>query len=386
METCLVYDPALAAYRLAADHPLRPERFVSAVGLMEAYGLLSPPAPRGVGTIDLVPPAGPATDAELQLVHDAGYVAIVHDASTDPRAALPRSGIGTPDTPAFAGMHDAAAAVVGATLTAMRKVVEGRYRRALSVAGGLHHAHRGRAAGFCVYNDCAVAIADTRRRRPDLRILYLDIDAHHGDGVQEAFYDDPGVVTLSIHETGRVLYPGTGYPADTGAGAGVGFALNVPLPEGAGQECYAMVFDRVVEPLARRFAPDIVFAQCGADTHCDDPLTTLGLTVRGYRDICRRITSLADEVCDGRIVACGGGGYGWEHVVPRCWTVLAAVLAGRSLSETLPESWRAQAGIASGATPPAGLFDERSERVAPDPAALSETALACEEVLRWTRI
>jgi acetoin utilization protein AcuC len=384
MDACLVYSPALAAYDLGESHPLRPERFTLAVALMQAYGMLAPPRRPGPGTLDVIEPL-PATDGELALFHDRAYIDTVREASAHPEWFFPpRAGLGTPDTPVFPGMHEASALVAGATVTAMRAVSSRRYRTAFSIAGGLHHAHHDRAAGFCVYNDCAVAIADALETDPDLRVLYLDIDAHHGDGVQEAFYEDPRVLTVSLHETGERLYPGTGSAHEHGAGAGEGFAANVPLPEGATDACFAMAFQRVAEVLARRFAPDVVVAQCGADAHHDDPLTSMGLTVRGHDALVGRIMELAGDVAGGRVVACGGGGYGPLHVVPRCWVSVAARLAGRSLDERLPESWRELVRTTTGGEPPAGLHEDDHAAPADEGRLLEETARTCEEVLRWT--
>jgi acetoin utilization protein AcuC len=382
MDASLVYSPAMAAYDLGPEHPLRPERFTLAVALMEAYGLLAPAGASVRGRLSVVEPV-PATDAELELVHAASYIAAVREASGHPEWFLtPRWGLGTADTPVFPGMHDVSALIAGATLTAMRMVLAGPCRRAFSIAGGLHHAHRDRAAGFCVYNDCAVAIASALVSEPDLRVLYLDIDAHHGDGVQEAFYQEPRVLTVSIHETGERLYPGTGVPRERGAGRGEGFAVNVPLPEGATDACYHRVFERVVEPLTRRFAPDLIVAQCGADAHHDDPLTSLGMTVRGHDELVGRILGLAFETAHGRVVACGGGGYGWEHVVPRIWTSLAARLADHTLDERLPETWRELARTTSRVVPPATLHEDDYAVYPSTEARLMElTERACDEVV-----
>jgi len=385
MDACLVYSPALAAYDLGEGHPLRPQRFTLAVALMEAYGMLAPPQRRGPGTLDVMEPR-PANDGELALAHDRDYIGTVREASAHPeRFFPPRAGLGTPDTPVFPGMHEASALVAGATVTAMRAVLSQRCGAAFSIAGGLHHAHRDRAAGFCVYNDCVVAIAGALKADPDLRVLYLDIDAHHGDGVQEAFYEDPRVLTVSLHETGERLYPGTGAADEHGTGAGAGYAANVPLPEGATDACFALAFEHVAEPLARRFAPDVVVAQCGADAHHDDPLTSMGLTVGGHDELVGRIVGLAGEVAGGRLVACGGGGYGWQHVVPRCWASAAARLAGRSLDERLPESWRELVRTTTGSEPPVGLHEDDFAAPADEARLLEETARTCEEVLRWTR-
>ncbi len=279
----------------------------------------------------------PASMQDLVRVHDHDYVDAVIAASENPSAAAPDRGLGKGDTPAFLGMHAAATLVASASITAMRAVVKRLAVRALSIAGGLHHAHRDRAAGFCVYNDPAIAIAWALDLDTATRISYIDIDAHHGDGVQEAFYDDPRVLTVSIHESGRYLYPGTGSAEERGSGAGLGTAVNVPLPPYATDDCYSLVFDEVVDPVVRAFAPDLIVSQNGADALHQDPLTSLGLTLGGYRWLVDRISTLSDEVCAGRLVALGGGGYAWETAVPRAWTMLAASLLHRAVPEELAE-------------------------------------------------
>lgn len=330
MEVALVYSPALDAYDLSPQHPLRPERVSRAVALMEEYGLITE------GALRPVPPR-PATREELSLVHSPEYIDTVIRASGPGGRWLPVRGIGPGDTPDFPGMHDAAALVAGATTLAVELVTGGRPLRALSPAGGLHHAHRDRAAGFCVYNDVAVAIAAALQDDPAIRIAYIDIDAHHGDGVQEAFYEEPRVLTISLHESGRYLFPGTGDTRERGAGAGLGSAINVPLPPLATDECHLLAFDEVVIPATRGFRPDLIVAQCGADAHWRDPLTSLGVTLHGFRSLYERIVGLADAECDGRLVACGGGGYSWESVVPRAWTLLAAALTGTPVPASLAE-------------------------------------------------
>lgn len=333
MDVAFAFSTALGGYDLGPQHPLKPERVLRAIALIEAYGLVSEDALR-----PLEP--RPASHDELLRVHDAEYIDVVKTASRTGEIWPPERGLGPGgDTPAFKGMHDAAALVAGATLEAVRAVTDGGYLRAFAPAGGLHHAHRDRAAGFCVYNDPAVAIAAALDRDPSLRIMYLDVDAHHGDGVQEAFYAEPRVLTLSIHEDGRYLYPGTGSFRERGTGAGEGFAINVPLPPYATPGCFLLAFDSVAVPAARTFGPDLIVAQCGADAHWSDPLTTLGMTMQGFDDLYSRIVALADDVCGGRLVACGGGGYSWEHVVPRAWTLLAANLVGARLAEELPTAW-----------------------------------------------
>ena len=359
MRVILPFTPKLASYDLGPEHPLKPERFMLAVSLMRAYGLLaekdsaSPPPNKAT----IVEPDDITRD-DLELVHDPGYIDVVMQASADPDRFRPSRGIGPGDTPAATGLHEASLLVCGATARAVREVLASHADRAFAVAGGLHHAHRDRAAGFCVYNDPAVAIRMALRNDPDLRIMYVDIDAHHGDGVEEAFYRDANVLTLSVHESGMYLYPGTGRTSDIGKGAGAGAAINVPLPPYANDACYASVAEQVIAPAARAFGPDLIVAQCGADAHRDDPLTHLGLTLAGYRDLIRGLIQTAEESAQGRIVCMGGGGYGTYSVVPRAWTLAMAEMLDAELAQPLPEIWREEVSHLTGRPVVESLLDE----------------------------
>lgn len=332
----LAYGPELESYRFGPTHPMQPERFSAAVSLMRSWDLLGP----GNGARILTPVM--AADSDLLLAHTADYIAAVREADDDPYAADSRYGLGPGDTPAFAGMHRAAGLAVGATLLATRAVTTGDALRAFSPAGGLHHAHRDRAAGFCIYNDCVVAIERTVLDQPAVRIAYVDIDAHHGDGVQEAFYGRADVLTLSVHESGSYLYPGTGHPREIGEGPGLGAALNVALPPYADDQCYREVLQRAIVPAVTEFAPDLIFLQGGADTHRADPLTHLALSVAGYADLVGGIVALADTVCDGRLIMAGGGGYEPYSAVPRMWACAMALLLGRDIPATVPPEWLAE--------------------------------------------
>jgi acetoin utilization protein AcuC len=342
----LIWDPALADYDLGPGHPLNPRRLTLTVELMAAYGI---PEPGGI----IVPRT--ASEQELMLVHSSGYIETVVEASDWGTGLHAGSGLGTEDNPIFPGMHRISALICGASIVALQEVLSGRRTRTFSIAGGLHHAHRSRAAGFCVYNDVAVAIAVARAARPDLRVLYVDIDAHHGDGVQEAFGGSPKVMTVSLHESGMYAFPGTGFPSEMGYDEGLGYAVNVPMPRLATDECYRLAFDRVVAPLARAFQPDVIVAQLGADAHHDDPLTELGMTLPGYRDIVDRIVGIADDLCEGRLVALGGGGYQIVTVVPLAWTWVMARLLGIELADEVPESWRGRVLAMLGTEAPRSL-------------------------------
>lgn len=363
----LIWDPALADYNLGPTHPLNPVRLTLSVDLMEAYGFLDED--------DIIDPR-PATDLQIALVHSRGYIETVVEASDWGTGLHAGSGLGTDDNPIFPGMHDVAALICGASITGLREVVTGKRTRTFSIAGGLHHAHRSRAAGFCVFNDAAVAIAVAREERPGLRVLYIDVDAHHGDGVEEAFAGSAEVMTISLHESGLFAFPGTGFPSETGYDAGRGYAVNVPLPRLATDECYRLAFDHVVDPLARAFAPDVIVAQLGADAHHTDPLTDLGMTLPGYRDVVDRIIALADDLCEGRLAALGGGGYQIVTVVPLAWTWVMARLTGVELAEEIPENWRERVVAKGLAQPPRTLgADDRFEL----PAAQAEFVLTQTE-------
>ncbi|HWG85526.1 MAG TPA: acetoin utilization protein AcuC [Deinococcales bacterium] len=348
-EHCLfVYSPDYQEYRLRRGHPFDPVRVEASRSLIEACGLLPP---------ELVVPAEAAGDEDLLSVHSEVYLRVVKEAS---RGAAERDlahyGLGTPDTPAFPGMHEAAAAVVGGTLTAARLVVEGTTRRALNLGGGLHHAHRAKAAGFCVYNDLSVAIAELRSR--GLRVAYLDVDAHHGDGVQWLHYDDPDVLTISLHETGRYLFPGTGFTFELGRGDGLGSSLNVPLEPYTEDRSLLEALERVVAPALAWHRPDVLVLQAGADAHFLDPLADLALTTQGLHAAFRLAVQLAEAHCGGRVVATGGGGYATWQAVPRAWTGLYAALAGTTLPDEVPEEWIARWEAIAGEELPHSFADE----------------------------
>jgi len=362
VDTTLIYSPEFATYRFAPGHPLRPERFMLAVELMRDWGLLAEDGAPATTDRARVAGADAASDGDISLAHSPALIAAVKAASADPADADASFGLGDGDTPAFRGMHRAAALAAGGTIEALESVLGSGPARAFSPAGGLHHAHRDRVAGFCVYNDCAIALARATAHRPDIRLAYVDIDAHHGDGVQEAFYERDDVLTISLHESGRYPYPGTGASRDVGDGPGFGYALNVPLPPFADEECYAAALEQVVAPALAAFQPEAVVLQLGGDSHRDDPLTQLGLTVVGYHRTVRRLVAIADAAC-GRIAATGGGGYQPYSAVPRMWACAMAVLLDIEPPETLPAEWLARAAAtARAAGEPApnagGTFDE----------------------------
>ena len=329
--TAVVWDRALLGYDMGA-HPLNPVRVELTMALARELGVLDRPG------VQMITPE-PATDADLLRVHRADYLDAVRAAPHDP--FFTGWGLNTPDNPVFEGMHEASARVCGATIAAAEAVWHGTAVRAVNVAGGLHHALAARASGFCVYNDPAVAIAKLLDQGAQ-RIAYVDVDVHHGDGVQAAFYDDPRVLTISLHETPLALFPGTGFADEIGGAGAEGLAVNVPLPPGTGDAGWLRAFHAIVPSMLRAFAPEILFSQCGADAHRLDPLADLSLSVDGQRAAYLAMRELADELCDGRWVATGGGGYALVEVVPRAWTHLLAVATGEPLEPDTrtPESWR----------------------------------------------
>jgi acetoin utilization protein AcuC len=229
-------------------------------------------------------------------------------------------------------MHEASALVAGATLAAAQAVWTSAAAHGINVAGGLHHAMRRSASGFCVYNDPAIAMAWMREQGAD-RIAYVDLDVHHGDGVQAAFYGDPRVLTISLHEDPATLFPGTGRPSETGEGPGEGYAVNVALPAGTGDAGWLRAFDAVVPPLLRSFQPQLLVSQHGCDSHRLDPLAHLEVTVDGQRRAQSMVHELAHEIAGGRWLCTGGGGYALAAVVPRSWTHLLGIASGRPVTE-----------------------------------------------------
>lgn len=325
-----MYHEGFLAYNFGGGHALRETRVKLARELIRAYGLLD-------GTAEELEPR-PAPDPSIRRVHTDDYLAAVKRLSADPRGDSYAHGLGTPDNPVFGGMYEAAALQVGGTILACEEVVSGRRIRAFNLGGGFHHAMPNRASGFCILNDLAIAITSLLEDHGLQRVLYVDVDAHHADGVQAVFYRDPRVMTISLHEDGRYLFPGTGFPDEIGDGEGRGFAVNVPLPPYTRDVSYLYAFREVVPPLARAFRPEMIVSQLGADAHHLDPLTHLLLTTQAYEAIARILDGLSRELCEGRWVATGGGGYD-VTAVPRVWTVLFASMAGANVGDALPVEW-----------------------------------------------
>ncbi|GAA3963633.1 acetoin utilization protein AcuC [Actinomadura viridis] len=329
----IFWDDRLISYDFGPGHPMNPVRVELTMALAREYGLLDQPNVR----VEEFPAAD---DKLLGLVHDDAYIAAVkHVGATG--LPEPRYGLGSTDNPVFPGMHDASALVAGASVAGARAVWSGEAEHAANISGGLHHALPEAASGFCVYNDPAIAIAWLLANGAE-RVAYVDIDVHHGDGVQAAFYDDPRVLTISLHETPRTLFPGTGFPGETGGPGAEGTAVNVALPPGTGDAAWLRAFDAVVPRLLESFRPQVLVTQHGCDSHALDPLAHLILSVDGQRTAYAALHRLAHELAGGRWLVTGGGGYELVQVVPRAWTHLLAEAAGRSIAPgtATPETWR----------------------------------------------
>lgn len=334
MTVAFVYEEALSRHVLRKDHVLQPTRLQLTYELLEAYHAFRDGS-------EVVAPRM-AEEAELLTFHTRDYIEAVKalsrgEGSVD--AALYNfSAYG--DNPPYEGMYEAAVLAVGASLVAAELLASGRVRVAFNVAGGLHHAAPHYASGFCIFNDPVIAIKHFLKQ--GMRVAYVDIDAHHGDGVQEAFYAIDQVLTISLHESGHYLFPGTGEVNEMGTGAGLGYAVNLPLPPDTGDEAYLWAFRQVVPPMVEHFCPDILVSQLGVDTHYLDPLTHLKLTTGGYTQVVTELKRLAERTKGW--LALGGGGYDLG-VVPRAWTLAYGVMLGRDWPDDIPLSYQDKYGL-----------------------------------------
>jgi acetoin utilization protein AcuC len=350
----IVYGPELARYTFGPDHPLQASRYTLTMALLGELGWLDAPG------IEIVPPRFAAL-SQLLTVHSYPYVQAVQQGQAIARGERPSAdltlyGLGTTDDPLFPQMHDAATLYTGATIQGMQALLDDAADHAYCPAGGQHHAHRSRASGFCIYNDSAAAI--TLALQAERRVAYLDLDAHHGDGVQETFYADPRALTVSIHESGRYLFPGTGDASETGTGAGKGACVNIPLQPGAGNAEILRAFEQVAAPAIEAFAPDLLVTQIGADAHHADPLTDLDATLPLYPRLAARLHELVHSSCCGRWLIVGGGGYDPFDVTPRAWAAFVGTVLGHVASEVaLPQAWL-EASRAAGGRPPQRLLDD----------------------------
>jgi len=368
----VVFDPSLTEYDFGPDHPMAPLRVDLTMRLARECGVLD-----GLEVV-----AAPmASDDLLATVHDPELIEAVQRMSAKPGPGEELRGLGTDDNPVFRGMHHASAHIVGASHEAFRRVWTGESIHSANITGGLHHAMPDRASGFCIYNDVAIGIRWLLDHGAQ-RVAYVDVDVHHGDGVEAIFYDDPRVLTISLHESGRFLFPGTGFATDTGGPDAEGTAVNVALPPGTSDPGWLRAFHAVVPPLVREFAPDVLVTQHGCDSHADDPLAHLMLSVDGQRAAYLALHDLAHELAGGRWVATGGGGYAVIGVVPRAWTHLLAAVSGRPLDPALlvPEAWRDYALERYGADAPRRMTDGGQAAYRPweegyDPAAWLDRAV-----------
>ncbi|MEA2675869.1 MAG: acetoin utilization protein AcuC [Chloroflexota bacterium] len=343
----LVYGDRALEYDFGPEHPLTPRRFPPSIDLIRTLGASNFVEPRV------------ATDDELARLHRREYIATVRRFAADPWGQPSQAGIGPGDCPPFADMHEASARVVGGSLEGVDRILSGEVEHAFNPAGGLHHASAGRASGFCIYND--VALAAARARDAGHRVMYVDLDVHHGDGTQALFWDDPDVLTLSIHETGMALFPGSGFVDERGGPAALGTKVNVPLQPTSGDASWVAALERVLPALAEAFKPTFIVSQHGCDTHAYDPLAHLRLTTRAYRVATLLLDRISHEHAGGRWFATGGGGYDAYRVVPRSWALIWLAQAHRDPPlDTDPawrERWAAEAERYDQSPPPTEFLD-----------------------------
>jgi acetoin utilization protein AcuC len=323
----IIYSDVFQKYDFGPTHPLKPTRLKLTFELMRAVKLLS-------SSNVIVSEPRQANREELLLFHEEEYLELVRRMSESGEGYLDMG-----DTPAFKGCYEASALGAGASLEAVDLVMSGKVAHAMNIAGGLHHAHRNRASGFCIFNDPAISIAYLKRRYEVKKILYLDVDAHHGDGVMYGFYSDPSLLDIDFHEDGHHLFPGTGFTDEIGEGEASGLKVNVPLSPFTDDNAYLELFRQIVPQAVRKYRPEILLLQCGADSHANDLLAHLQITTTAYREIAETVHTLAHEVARGRLVVFGGGGYNIANVA-RTWTIVGSVLAGFNPLDSIPESWQ----------------------------------------------
>ena len=324
-QAVLVYNPEFSSHSYGASHPMKVERLQLTIDLMEAHGLFDDQEAPWIE-------AHSADEHEVHLVHTPEYVEILKEANTgQPPPHAGKFGLGGGDNPVFPGLYDWSLLVTGATMECIRQIREKDRRIAFNIAGGLHHALPSRASGFCYLNDPAIGIA--QMVNDGLRVLYLDIDVHHGDGVEAIFYNTDRVLTISIHQHGYTLFPGTGFVTDIGKGPGQGYAVNLPLAPGTDDELYLWTFNEIVPPIVHAYDPDVLVTQLGVDTLSTDPLASLSLTLDGFSTVIHEIKSW-----NRKWVALGGGGYNVMNVA-RAWAKTWAIIKGVDLSDDLPDAF-----------------------------------------------
>lgn len=322
MKTAFIYSDGFHRFDYGPSHPLKTFRLKLTCELIKAYGLLSLPHTRLVE-------AATANEDDLATFHDREYIEVLKSANSGVRVAgAGFYGLGSGDNPVFKGLFDWSLLVAGASLQAAEMVDCGEVETAFNISGGLHHAMASRASGFCYLNDPVIAIKALLEK--GRRVVYIDIDAHHGDGVQEAFYASNRVLTISIHETGTTLFPGTGFEYETGEGEGQGYSVNVPLPPSADDEIFVYAFNELVPPLVEKFRPDIVVSQLGVDSFSTDPLTHLNYSHKGFCEVVKKIKEISP-----RWVALGGGGYDVSNVA-KAWTLAWGIMNGVDVPDKIP--------------------------------------------------
>lgn len=334
LPTTVVWDANMTAYYFGDYHPMNPSRLDATARLARDLGVFNLPQ------IEIEIPEI-ASDKQLELAHSAEFIESVKAVSENPELQIPECGLGTEDTPAYAGIHEASARLAGGSYQAAEHILAGKPHM-VNFGGGMHHADRSRASGFCVYNDCAVTIARLLEQGVK-RVAYIDVDAHHGDGTQNIFWDNPNVLTVSIHESGMTLFPGTGFSTEVGPdGLASGTSVNVALPPDTDDSGWLRAFDAVVAPVVREFRPEVIVSQHGCDSHFKDDMSHLKISVDAQRLIAMQVSALAHELCEDRWIATGGGGYNLYDVVPRSWTHLIAVVVGSPLllDTPVPERWQ----------------------------------------------
>ncbi|MHA1147642.1 MAG: acetoin utilization protein AcuC [Promethearchaeota archaeon] len=339
-KVALIYTDQYQRYNFGPTHPLRPLRLELTYSLMAKLGLLQDKV------LEIIEPKI-ATQEEIEWVHSHDYVEAVKKLSSSPEDLSIKSsayGLGPGDNPIFKGMYEASALVCGASMTAAETVWDdsNSINIAFNISGGLHHAMHNKASGFCIFNDIAVAIHKLKRLQPNIRIAYLDVDCHHGDGVQWLFYKDPNVLKISLHESGKFLFPGTGDTNEIGEGLGEGYSINFPLLPGTSDRMYLKLFRTCIPRILEAYSPDLLITQLGVDTHINDPLTQFGMSIGVHRDLAQTIKTSAREYCNDKWLALGGGGYSMT-VVPRVWSLYLAKMLEVELKNELPDDWRQEA-------------------------------------------
>ena len=381
--TQVYWSDSLLQYDFGVSHPMTPVRLDLTMRLAAELGVLE--------RIDVIAPRAATVD-ELQLVHTPELIDAVQragDSDTVGDSLFVGHGLGTPDVPTFTHMHDVSSLVVGATLDAGRAVWGGDVDHAFSPAGGLHHSMPDSVGGFCVYNDIAVAIAGLLEQGVE-RIAYVDIDVHHGDGVQTVFWNDPRVLTISLHQHPHTLYPGTGWSDEIGGLEAEGCAVNVPLPPGTDDDGWLRALHATVPPLLTSFRPQVLVTQHGCDTHLLDPLANLAISIDAERAAAEALHTWAHEFADSRWLATGGGGYEVVDVVPRIWTLVMAELAGYPIDPgvRVPEPWRVRVSHQCGRVAPLRMTDGAESTFTPwqsDVAAVAQVGSVDRAILDTRR-